>query len=92
MVVTKSTECELLNSRNDTTLDGILVASASSAGTPSPLSSHTYTSFVNKIGPTTGTTPQEYLIKRYIAKSDLISNHYRESIMNFIKTVDNKDN
>lgn len=54
-------------------------------------SSCTSTLFVVKFGETTGTTSRDNFIKKYIANSDLVSNHFLESLMNFIKTVDNKD-
>jgi hypothetical protein len=54
-------------------------------------SSYTHTLFIAKICSTTGTTSQDVLLRKYLANSDLISIYYRESITNFIITVDNKD-
>lgn len=96
MVDDITTKTNNLNSCEQTTTAHTLVASRFSTGEQIPHiydpSSYTYTSFTAKVGHTTGTVSQEYCIKRYIANSDLISIHYRESILDFIKTVDNKDN
>lgn len=64
-----------------------------SGGGPDPLLFCSGTLFVSNIGQTTGTTSsEEYTIKKYLSVSDLISSHFHESIIDFLKTVDNKDN